>query len=47
MVQDVEELFRDFDAILRPVLFSLPDIHMPEEHFSEELQRFNQSVTEL
>jgi len=46
-VKDLESMFEDFDSILRPLLFSCPDIHLPDEHFAAKLASFNQQVGQL
>lgn len=46
-VKDLEAMFENFDTILQPILFSVPDMHMPEEQFEREVGVFNQEIREL
>jgi|SRR2546425_451935 len=46
-VKDLEGTFERFDAILNPILFSLPDIHLPEDQFDEKLADFNTKIRGL
>ena len=46
-VKDLEATFENFDTILQPILFSVPDIHMPEEEFDQEIVTFNRKIREL
>ncbi len=46
-VKDLEATFEEFDTILQPILFSVPNMHMPEEQFDQEVVTFNRKIREL